>query len=191
MDNRSVILKSATQLFLQSVYSEVSVREISVLSGVSNTYVHKLFGSKESLYIEVLRQEDYQLCESIVGFDGGLEDLLMRLFTIPVPFLSLLCSSAYASETRRIVSKYLKSNPDNSLVKIEGMFEEVTPHNHLWPLYLTTVLTSSQGLDLTYLGFSGKSDEECLLLRGSIRNFFSGFLSAHSKLAQTIGEGHA
>ena len=195
MSNRSVIVKSATQLFLQSSYSEVSVREISVLSGVSNTYVHKLFGSKESLYMAVLQKEDHSLSEAIMGFDGEASDLLMRLCGEPVPFLSLICSSANSSATRKIVSKYLVNTPGNSLLKIERLFEDASPHSHLWPLYLTTIITSSRSLDLTYLGFTGKSDVESILLRDGIKNFFSGYFSTNPEFCKTtaanIGHGNA
>ena len=56
------ITEAATELFLLNDYDTVSVREVALLAGVSNTYIHKLFGKKEQLFTALLEESDNELC---------------------------------------------------------------------------------------------------------------------------------
>ena len=61
MDAKCKIIEAATELFLLNDYDTVSVREIALLAGVSNTYIHKLFGKKEELFTALLEESDSEL----------------------------------------------------------------------------------------------------------------------------------
>ena len=65
MEVKTRIIEAATELFLLNDYDTVSVREIALLAGVSNTYIHKLFGKKEELFTALLDSSDAEFFASI------------------------------------------------------------------------------------------------------------------------------
>lgn len=66
MEAKYKIIEAATELFLLNDYDTVSVREIALLAGVSNTYIHKLFGKKEELFTALLETSDSELSAYLV-----------------------------------------------------------------------------------------------------------------------------
>jgi len=99
------IIHSATELFLLNTYTEVSVREISTLAGVSNTYVHKLFGSKGGVLEACLDSADSDFMQLVRSenistvLEGNLSHPLFRLLSL----------SAAQKEACRVVHEWLES----------------------------------------------------------------------------------
>jgi TetR/AcrR family transcriptional regulator len=74
------LLTAALELFTRKGYAATSVREIVEAAGVTKPVLYYYFGSKEGIYLELMREPFGQfeaLLDAPVG-DGGAEELLFR-----------------------------------------------------------------------------------------------------------------
>jgi AcrR family transcriptional regulator len=65
---REKIREAASHLFSEKGYDQTSVRDISRIAGVATGGLYPYFGSKEQLYVEVLREEMKQYNERLNQF---------------------------------------------------------------------------------------------------------------------------
>lgn len=79
---RDRILKCATELFSESGYKGVSMREISSAAGVSKASIYYHFPSKEDLYLSLIIRDMEQLLEELEAIAAEPEEpsLLLRRF---------------------------------------------------------------------------------------------------------------
>lgn len=79
---RKRLLAAALELFTKKGYSATSVREIVEIAGVTKPVLYYYFGSKEGIYLELMR-EPFQLFDSLLDTQPeegrGAGELLTRL----------------------------------------------------------------------------------------------------------------
>ena len=96
------IVRAALEAFLDGPYARVSVREIAQRAGYSHTYVHKMFGSKRSLFQEAAVDARSSMLEQacLLPEDNTQTIALKMLSTNPLhqPFVQLIRKSASDSE---------------------------------------------------------------------------------------------
>jgi TetR/AcrR family transcriptional regulator len=56
-DRRVLILDAATEVFGQRGYAGATTDQVAIAAGVSQPYVVRMFGTKEKLFLEVLRRD--------------------------------------------------------------------------------------------------------------------------------------
>lgn len=69
--HREKILAAALRVFADKGYNEATVREIAGVAGVAVGALYPYFGSKEQLYVEVLKEEMAEYNERIREFADG------------------------------------------------------------------------------------------------------------------------
>ena len=112
---RKRILEAASQRFASTTYEATSLRDIAADVGVDVAYVHRSFGSKESLFLEVLQFSESDI--DIAGTDSAdlPAVLAQRLFTRPSTSpneadpLAILVYSFFAPAAGKHVSDRLLS----------------------------------------------------------------------------------
>ena len=107
----------------------MSVREISILSGVSHTYVHKLFDSKRNLFESVLAAQDkkfFASLEDCFNVDAPPLRILAHILERhqQIPFFHLMAMAASSEEGRQIGQHYLKTHPRNAVSYVSGILRE-------------------------------------------------------------------
>jgi AcrR family transcriptional regulator len=78
VSTRASIGEAATRLFAERGYAGTSVRDIASAAGVDPALVIRYFGSKESLFVEVMRLETMHLDLHNPLEDGPIETLGVR-----------------------------------------------------------------------------------------------------------------
>ena len=77
---RDRIVQEATALFLDHGYEAVSINDIIQATGGSKATIYALFGDKEGLFQEVVRQTTTSVTLSIdLNVDGSVDDQLARI----------------------------------------------------------------------------------------------------------------
>lgn len=69
---RDEILETALEVIARLGYRKTSIRDLSAAVGLSQTGLLHYFGTKENLFIEVLRKRDEVDSAAYVGEDGGI-----------------------------------------------------------------------------------------------------------------------
>jgi len=77
---RERILDAAQRRFASASYEQVGLRDIAGDVGIDVAYVHRTFGSKERLFIEVLRQSFLAEREVLVMAPGLVDRLVEDVF---------------------------------------------------------------------------------------------------------------
>ncbi len=80
---RRLVLLSAAQLFGSKGYAATTVREIVSTAGVSKPVLYYYFGSKEGVYLELVRRPFERLKALVEGFtasEGSIRDRVGNLF---------------------------------------------------------------------------------------------------------------
>lgn len=76
-ERRALILREATRLFLERGYEAVSINDIIQAAGGSNATIYALFGDKEGLFDEFIRQQAWPVSLAIpMRTNGPLEQQL-------------------------------------------------------------------------------------------------------------------
>ncbi|MDB5672152.1 MAG: TetR/AcrR family transcriptional regulator [Alphaproteobacteria bacterium] len=115
---REKILVAARSRFLADSYDTVGLREIAADAGVDVALVGRYFGSKESLFKEVLR-----------GSEGPLIDGAMRAADLPA-FLASLATQEYGPQDAEHVERLLiilrsASSPKAAAIVKQAISEDV------------------------------------------------------------------
>ncbi len=76
---RDDILRAATDLFAESGFDAVSMNSIAVRAGTSKANVFHHFGSKDALYLAVMRDACGRFETSLDAFEGESRDFAQRL----------------------------------------------------------------------------------------------------------------
>ncbi|SER21698.1 TetR/AcrR family transcriptional regulator [Piscibacillus halophilus] len=81
MDYKDILITKATELFSKKGFHQTSVQELATTTGISKGAFYKYYSSKESLLVEILRQNHLEIVkqasiESLEGAQG--EDLLTK-----------------------------------------------------------------------------------------------------------------
>lgn len=82
---RERLVEAAARRFAQASYDHVGLRDIAADVGVDVAYAHRCFGSKEALFIEVLRVAGASHRFEHTPGTEILESLLGKLFRAPPP----------------------------------------------------------------------------------------------------------
>ena len=83
------ILEAATKLFAMDSFAAVSIKQISVASGVNSALISYYFGGKKNLYQEVL----YTEAEKFLKLQDKIRQILYKFLCLrpPVSFLRVSC----------------------------------------------------------------------------------------------------
>lgn len=195
---KTKIVKSATQLFLSNGYQGVSIREISILSGISNTYVHKLFGSKQALFHSVVKYHDDKLNDYLTE--------QIKLGTPPLSIVSLLFESQTGATFCRLMvmsaftdlgsemgRKYLENNPNNSFLKVQSLLlDDIGVPPYVAYMMLNNMFFGPVVMGSKYLESLGFENQEIQTLRKSTVAHMIGFLAqfALNKSVGCVGESN-
>ncbi|NJP66351.1 TetR family transcriptional regulator [Streptomyces spiramenti] len=96
IERRRQILDKTVEVFDERGYEHTSLRAIAESVGLTHAAVSRYFGSREQLFLEVLREAD-QRAEADLSVDGGLAAALNSAdFVTRVPGLTALFNSMLA-----------------------------------------------------------------------------------------------
>ena len=84
-DVRSRVLDSARQLFIEKGYAQTTIRELSVLSGVSSGSIYHFFSDKEGVFLHL----------TLEIFEATLQVATQRAARHKDPYLSLALKWAF------------------------------------------------------------------------------------------------
>ena len=73
-DKRSNIIRAARELFSEKDFHDATVEEVADLAGVGKGTVYLYFPSKESLFVEVIRDGIFELEREVEGSLEGVTD---------------------------------------------------------------------------------------------------------------------
>jgi AcrR family transcriptional regulator len=124
MDNqatgRHCILEQAQQLFFAHGYHGVSIREIVQACGLSNAALYYHFGSKQNLYVEVIRRFVASVVQPVQEADAGSGASRERLTRMVLAF------SRFLSESRSELHVLLRDLTECEGEEIQQLIPEVT-----------------------------------------------------------------
>jgi len=116
------ILKSAEELFSKHSFDAVSMHTIAMHAGVSKANIFHHFGSKNTLYLAVLReacQQSTELLQDLVHESGPLAQCLARFAEAHLAHIL-----ERESVPRLILSELLKGNPHRGEELAQQVFGE-------------------------------------------------------------------
>jgi AcrR family transcriptional regulator len=90
---RQCILEQAGQLFFAHGYHGVSIRDIVQACGLSNAALYYHFGSKQNLYVEVIRGFVASVVQPVQEADGGSGSSRERLTRMILAFARFMSES--------------------------------------------------------------------------------------------------
>lgn len=80
---RAALLRSATEMFAERGFDQVTVRQIAARAGVNQALLFRYFGSKRRLFVEVLKATGIEHLE--LGDDALLPERMLRGILAPDP----------------------------------------------------------------------------------------------------------
>ncbi|EAE9957997.1 TetR/AcrR family transcriptional regulator, partial [Listeria monocytogenes] len=81
LKKKTAIIQAALSLFGKQGFSDVSIKDIASLAGVSKVSIYNYFGNKEALVAEcakIIMQDTITLAEEILVSEGTFTDKLAR-----------------------------------------------------------------------------------------------------------------
>lgn len=114
------ILAAAERLFCRHGYEGVSINQVAREAGVSKANVFHHFGSKEGLYLEVVRNVRSALTREILAIaqaPAGVEQLLTQVAAAELRHLF-----ANADQVRLFMRECLKPHPERNRILAERVF---------------------------------------------------------------------
>lgn len=184
MEVREKITKAALRLFLLNDYVNVSVREISVLAGVSNTYTHKIFGTKRNIFRAVLKEADDDFYLLVKDEYEPTRILNLYLTHKREPLFQLLATNINQRELDGIwIENEIKSLNLLKSLYLDDAFDDmrffiVFSHILFSPLVATSNLLQSLGLS------SSRAD----MASGSADKYAVGFQMGTGTLKDCLNE---
>jgi TetR/AcrR family transcriptional regulator len=94
---RKAVLKSAAELFNRKGYASTTVREIVAAAGVSKPVLYYYFGSKEGIFLELVRSPFDKLRAMLVGPEGDEGKPSERLAALFDRIFVLFCENIEAA----------------------------------------------------------------------------------------------
>jgi TetR/AcrR family transcriptional regulator len=94
---RKTVLKSAAELFNRKGYAGTTVREIVAAAGVSKPVLYYYFGSKEGIFLEIVRSPFEKLGGMLVGPEGDEGRPSERLLALFDRIFVLFCENIEAA----------------------------------------------------------------------------------------------
>lgn len=105
MDNSTLILDAARDVFLEHGYSVTSMDVVAQAAGVSKATVYALFGSKDNLFAAVIEREGDGQTEAIDATEGTVAKVLGQFATHAA---ALLLSPANTAMSRTVSSEAVR-----------------------------------------------------------------------------------
>lgn len=119
---RDEILRSATDLFAESGFDAVSMSSIAVRAGTSKANVFHHFGSKNALYLAVMRDACGRFETSIDAFEGERSDFGQRLSDFVREDLAAM--AAQSDYSHLILREILDSGPCRGQALATEVFDQ-------------------------------------------------------------------
>lgn len=119
---RDEILRAATDLFAESGFDAVSMNSIAVRAGTSKANVFHHFGSKDALYLAVMRDACGRFETSIDVFEGDREDFGQRLAEFVREDLAAM--AAQSDFSHLILREILDSGPRRGQALATEVFDQ-------------------------------------------------------------------
>jgi AcrR family transcriptional regulator len=117
---RQCILEQAQQLFFAHGYHGVSIRDIVQACGLSNAALYYHFGSKQNLYVEVIRGFVDSVVQPVQEAEAGSGSSRERLTKMVLAF------AQYISESRSELHMLLRDLTECEAEEIQQLIPEVT-----------------------------------------------------------------
>lgn len=188
MDNKTIILQKALQLFSSRGYAAVGVQEIAVQSGITKPTLYHYFGSKSGLLTELLERYFSRLNQSVLKAADYQGDLPLTIHRIAREYFS------FAMENKDFYRMHLAiyfappDSPEAIIVSdmlleqykiVENMFEQaVKDHGNMRgrsKAYAATLI----GMLNTYIGliFHKRIEMTDELIFRAVHQFMHGIYS--------------
>ena len=119
---RDEILRAATDLFAESGFDAVSMNSIAVRAGTSKANVFHHFGSKDALYLAVMRDACGRFETSIDAFEGEGNDFAQRLSGFVREDLATM--AAQSEYSHLILREILESGPCRGQALATEVFDQ-------------------------------------------------------------------
>jgi len=119
---RDEILRAATDLFAESGFDAVSMKSIAVRAGTSKANVFHHFGSKDALYLAVMRDACGRFETSIDAFEGERRDFGQRLSEFVREDLATM--AAQSDYSHLILREILDSGPCRGQALATEVFDQ-------------------------------------------------------------------
>jgi TetR/AcrR family transcriptional regulator len=119
---RDEILRAATDLFAESGFDAVSMNSIAVRAGTSKANVFHHFGSKDALYLAVMRDACGRFETSIDAFEGEDRDFAQRLSGFVREDLQAM--AAQSDYSHLILREILDSGPRRGQALATEVFDQ-------------------------------------------------------------------
>lgn len=107
MDNCTLILDAARDVFLERGYGETSMDVVAQNAGVSKATVYALFASKDRLFAAVIEREGDHQTAAIDTTDGAAVAEVLRRFAVDAA--ALLLSPSNTAISRTVSSEAMRS----------------------------------------------------------------------------------
>ena len=117
---RQCILDQAQQLFFAHGYHGASIRDIVQACGLSNAALYYHFGSKQNLYVEVIREFVASVIQPVQEAESGSGSSRERLTRMVLAF------SRFLSESRSELHMLLRDLTECEGEEIQQLIPEVT-----------------------------------------------------------------
>lgn len=117
---RQCILEQAQQQFFAHGYHAVSIRDIVQACGLSNAALYYHFGSKQNLYVEVIRAFAASVIQPVQAAEAGSGSSRERLTRMVLAF------AQYASESQSELHMLLRDLTECEGEEIQHLIPEVT-----------------------------------------------------------------
>ena len=119
---RDDVLRSATDLFAESGFDAVSMNSIAMRAGTSKANVFHHFGSKDALYLAVMRDACGRFETSIDAFEAEGRDFAQRLADFVREDLAAM--AAQSDYSHLILREILDSGPRRGQALATEVFDE-------------------------------------------------------------------
>ncbi|HBM3442965.1 TPA: TetR/AcrR family transcriptional regulator [Listeria innocua] len=104
LKKKTAIIQAALSLFGKQGFSDVSIKDIASLAGVSQVSIYNYFGNKESLVAEcakIIMQDTITLAEEILVSEGTFTDKLARAIQLCQAEINVSLSKFISTEASK------------------------------------------------------------------------------------------
>lgn len=167
-ETRELILKSATEIFLEAGYQEASMRKIAAKAGITAGAIYKYFSGKEEMFEEIFRAGGRKLLsmtEAMMGIDfTSLSDeaLVQVLYSkISLQTLDLL------QEDIKLFHMLLKNDSGSYLERFRTIYIKRCTEfsmNYYWELYRRGISTKKLSEKTIYMLSSSEFSMICEMI---------------------------
>ncbi|EAC6441310.1 TetR/AcrR family transcriptional regulator [Listeria monocytogenes] len=104
LKKKTAIIQAALSLFGKQGFSDVSIKDIASLAGVSQVSIYNYFGNKEALVAEcakIIMQDTITLAEEILVSEGTFTDKLARAIQLCQAEINVFLSKFISTEASK------------------------------------------------------------------------------------------